>query len=259
MTEDQTPAPIETDDVVAERAPEPAPGGSHQVGRALTARGLTLRSIRGTVFGPVDVDLPPGVPGAVLGTQGSGRSALLLALVGRLQGAGGELTLGDMDGIRHPHRLRRATTVARITDYVELEPLLTIRECIDEHCLAEGISRRTGRKRFARLEAAVGFHPDHGDQVSSLPVEDRTILTCMLACLRPADVIVYDDIDSSLTRPQLEHVYRVLETLGRLGHRFVVSALTSAPVPRGAVVVELPTPGHDDLPAALPTRPSLED
>lgn len=37
MTEDQTPAPIETDDVVAERAPEPAPGGSHQVGRALTA------------------------------------------------------------------------------------------------------------------------------------------------------------------------------------------------------------------------------
>lgn len=212
--------------------------------RDLVARGLTLATPRGTVFGPVDLHLPPRTHGAVLGTQGSGRSALLLALTGRLQGVTGELSLGRVDAHRYPHVLRRATAVAHISDHVELEPLLTVAECIDEHSVLEGVSRRVGRERVARLEDLVDFHPDRHAVVGGLPAEDRTVLACLLACVRPAELIVYDDVDSSLTLPQLERVYDVLGVLGSRGHRFVVSALASSPVPHGAVVVELPTPGH---------------
>lgn len=229
------------------------------VGRPLTARGLTLRTAQGTVFGPVDLDLPPGVPGVVLGTQGSGRSALLLALVGRMQGASGHLRLGEVDGIRHPHRLRRVTAVAHISGYVELEPALTVAEAVDERCLLDGLSRREGRRHLAELQDAVGFHPDPRARVGSLPAEDVTVLTCLLACLRPAEVVVYDDLDTSLTVPQLERVHRVLDVLCSLGHRFVVSALASSPVPPGAVVLALPTPGHEDPEPTQDTDLSSEE
>lgn len=229
-------------------------------GRPLTARGLTLRSARGTVFGPVDFDLPTGVPGVVLGTQGSGRSAFLLSLVGRMQGALGELHLGEVDGIRHPHRLRRATAVAHISGYVELEPALTVAEAVDERCLLDGLPRREGRRRLAELQDAVGFHPDPKATVGSLPAEEVTVLTCLLACLRPAEVVVYDDLDTSLTTPQLERVHHVLDVLCSLGHRFVVSALASSPVPAGAVILALPTPGQvDPEPAQEPDPTSQED
>ena len=56
-----------------------------------------------------------------------------------------------------------------------------------------------------------------------------------LVDLRPAELVVYDDVDTSLTLPELEDVYGVLATLGSLGHRFAVSALASSPVPRGTV------------------------
>ena len=61
--------------------PGPAPDPAHLDDlppATLVARGLTLRGGRGPVFGPLDLVLPPQTHLAVLGTQGSGRSALLL-------------------------------------------------------------------------------------------------------------------------------------------------------------------------------------
>ncbi len=211
----------------------------------LVARGLTLRTRNGTVFAPVDLDLPAHTPLAVLGTQGSGRSALLLALTGRLQGVDGELTLGRIDGVRHAHRLREATAVAHVSDLVELESTLTVRESLEERILTDGIRRRDGRARFARLSEAVGFEADPGTPVGHLPAPERTVLTALLACLRPARLVAYDDVDATLTDAQLARVCTALETLGDFGHPFAVSALTSSAVPRGAVV--------------LPLTPSLED
>lgn len=214
-----------------EPAPEPEP--------ALVARGLTLRTPRGTVFAPVDLDLPAGTPLAVLGTQGTGRSALLLALTGRLQGVSGGLWLGDVDAMRHPHRLRAATAVAHITDFVELESVLTVRESLEERLLLDAVPRAAGRERFHALAEAVGLDAEPRAVVGHLPAVQRTLLTAVLACLRPARLIAYDDVDASLTDPQVDHVHAALEILCEHGHPFAVSALASAGAPRGAVVLSL--------------------
>lgn len=209
---------------------------------ALVLRGLELNTRQGRVFGPVDWTLPPRTHGAVLGVQGSGRSAFLLALAGRMQGLTGGLTVDDLDGVRQPRQLRHRTSVARITDLVELEPGLTVAEACDEHALAEGVGVRHGRESFAELQDAIGHRFEAGAVIGDLPALERTLLSASLACQRPAHYIVFDDIDDALTAEQLNVVYGALDVFAGLGHFFVVSVLESSPVPRGAARVTLTPP-----------------
>lgn len=226
----------------------------------LVAQGLTLRTGRGPVFGPVDLVLPPQTHLTVLGSQGSGRSALLLALTGRLVGVTGDLVLTGgpvdvaldslerpaarayrptIDASRHPQALRSLTAVARITDLVELEPALTVREVVDERCLLDGVRRRIGRERFALLAEAVGLRMDPDREVGELSAPTRALIAAILACLRPARLVTFDDVDASLTVDELTDLYSALDILRDHGHPFAVSAVGSAPTPRDAVILTL--------------------
>lgn len=226
----------------------------------LVAQELTLRTVRGPVFGPVDLVLPPQTHLAVLGSQGTGRSALLLALTGRLDGVSGDLVLTggpvdvaldsaerpaarayrpEIDASRHPHALRSLTAVARVTDLVELEPALTVREAVDERCLLDGVRRRAGRERFALLAEAVGLGVDSDAEVGELSALTRALIAALLACLRPSRLVTFDDVDASLTVDELTHLYSAMDILKDHGHSFAVSAVGSAPTPRDAVILTL--------------------
>jgi len=228
--------------IVSDAAPRHSARDRTPEGLSLVARGLEVRTPQGRVFGPVDWQVPAGAHGAVLGVQGSGRSAFLLALAGRLRGLTGHLMVGDLDGVTHPRLLRHRTAVARITDLVELEPHLTVADSIDEHALSEGIRQRQGRAVFADLEDATGRRFDRRRRVHDLTALERTLFVALLSCQRPAHHIVLDDVDDALTHAQLDEVYGTLQILGELGHYFVVSALESSAVPPGAAVVHLAPP-----------------
>lgn len=233
----------------------------------LQARGLEMPGRTSMVFGPVDMELPRGQLGVVTGQQGSGRSALLLALAGRLKGVQGELTVGEIDGIAHPRKLRREVSVARITGLADLEPNLTIGESRDERAIAEGIGVRRGRERFVHLERELGHRFDPEQWVDRMPAVERTLLTLVLGCLAPSRYVVLDDIDESLTDRQLGWIHDGLDILLEGGQHVVMSALDQSPLPAKAVVWHLdkPTPPQDagfelHLPRhaqdqASPTRP----
>lgn len=207
----------------------------------IVARGLTMKTPQGVVFGPLDWDVPPRRPAAIVGEQGSGRSALLLALAGRVRGVSGELRVGDIDGIAKPGRLRKATAVARISDLVELEPALTVASSIDEHALMEGLSVRKGRRAFAAVEEASGIVIDRKTRVDELTALQRTELAVLLACVRPSAYVVLDDADASLTPPQLDELYAATHRLEQLDRYLIVSVLGGSAVPAGASTLTLAT------------------
>lgn len=233
----------------AEHAYSPDAAGADEY--LFQADGLELRSHQGAVFAPVTWSVRSDQHGAVLGEQGSGRSALLLALAGRMKGVEGTLDVGGLDGIREARKLRKEVSVARITDFAELEPLLTIAEAIDERALSEGMSLRKGRRRFTKLERALDLHFNYYDRIEYTSALNRTLLAAVLGAIRHARYTVFDDIDESLTDDQLQFVYGKLDQLGEMGHRFVVSALSTSEVPHGAAVVELPPASEDSERLAL--------
>ncbi|OYO24973.1 hypothetical protein CGZ93_00410 [Enemella dayhoffiae] len=205
----------------------------------LCADGLRMEGRRGSVFGPLDWELVAGQRGVLVGQQGAGRSALLLALGGRLKGAAGELLVAGIDGIAHPRKLRQLTSVARISDLADLEPSLTVGEARDERALTEAIGVRQGRVRFTELQQLLGEWFDPEQVVGHLPAHRRTLLTAVLGCLRPSAYVLLDDLDASLTDRQLLWMHEQLDLLSTAGHTFIVSALDTAQVPAGANILHL--------------------
>lgn len=211
-----------------------------------SARGLELAGRNSMVFGPLDLDLRADEVAVVTGQQGSGRSALLLALAGRLKGVQGSLQVGAVDGIAHPRALRQQVSIARISGLADLEPQLTVGESRDERAISEGIGTRRGREQFSRLEDLLDHRYQTDDLVDHLPAVEKTLLTLMLGCLRPAAYVVCDDVDDRLTDAQLGWIHDGIAVLREDGHHFVLSSLDQSPLPEASRVIHLqPPPSRD--------------
>lgn len=208
----------------------------------MRAHQLELAGRESMVFGPIDFAPTEDHLAVVTGQQGAGRSALLLALAGRLKGVQGELHVGEIDGITHPRKLRKEVSVARITGLADLEPNLTIAESRDERAIAEGIGLRRGRERFTELESLLGHQFNKEQWIDRVPAVERTLLTIALGCLSPARYVVLDDVDESLTDRQLRWIYDGLEILHEQGNNFVLTALEQSPLPTDATVLHLSPP-----------------
>ena len=100
--------------------------------------------------------------------------------------------------------------------------------------------RRAGRARFALLADAVRLSVAPEAVVGELSAPERALLAAVVACLRPARLVTFDDVDATLTLDELVALHAALDVLKDHGHPFAVSAVASAPAPRDAVVLTLP-------------------
>lgn len=206
----------------------------------IRARGLTVRGRHGTVVGPLDLDVAPGRLVVVEGPSGSGRSVLLLALTGRMAGIEGELEVAGVPE-RQGRRLRAVTSVARISDLIDLDDPLTVAECVTERCLADGIRVREGNERMSELFDVLDFRVPRDAHVGDLSSLERVLFMVLLAQLRPAALTVLDDLDHDLTPSELDQALHRITGLTGTGVNVAVSTV-AAPVdlPAGTVLVRLP-------------------
>lgn len=249
---DERPDPTEELDLAEDLGPDepqPAAAGGHEPAEAeerptpsIWAKGLTVSAGRKMLVGPLDLDVPQRSLVVVEGQAGSGRSTLLLALTGRMRGVGGELEVAGVP-VKHARRLRERTSVARISDVVDIDDPLTVAECVTERCLTDGIPAAEGSARMRALEDRLGFRVPRETTVGDLHQLVRTLLLVMLAQLRPADLIVLDDLDTRLSSADQEVALEHVDRLAAIGPTVVVSMISAPPrLPEGAVLLHLHHP-----------------
>jgi ABC-2 type transport system ATP-binding protein len=226
----------------------------------LAVEGLGLATPAGPVFADLSFTVPRGALTAVVGPSGSGRSAVLLALGGRMRGVTGTVRLGERAARSRPRDLRAHTAVARLATLVEPEGRLTVGESVTERALVDGVAADAAARAVARAEETVGTTFDRSLLVDDLSAYDRALLCVALALVRPADLVLLDDADRAL---DVADQRRLLDALGRLcatGQTVVVSTTEAASLPPGTVVVPLrPRPPADPAPAVpTPVPPSAE-
>lgn len=197
-----------------EPAPPPPP--------VVVADGLLATGPRGVVFGPVSLRVAPGEVVALVGSGGSGRTSLLLALAGRYAVAGGRLVVA---GAASPREVRAAVAVARADALLDLDEVWTVGEAIAQRALLSG--RPPAR---VALPSSVPLH--------ALSAVDRALLDVALAAGEGRPVVVMDDVDRGLGP---EDEARVWRALGALGDVAVVGVSTDAAPARaaGATVVTM--------------------
>ncbi len=222
---------------------------------AVRARHLQLDGRRGRVYGPVDLDLAPGTVTLVTGGAGTGKTSLLLTLVGRMRpNRGSDLVVL---GRRLPGRTaavqRRSAAVGihGLDDLDEevsvaatvrerqawLAPWYRIVRTPDDAAVAELCAGVFGRSPVPRARQLV----HELDEVANLQ------LRLALALLGRPDLVVVDDIDALHDTDGRRLVWESLRTLSRYGVTVVASAASASELSRlgwDEPPLHLPLPAH---------------
>jgi ABC-type branched-subunit amino acid transport system ATPase component len=217
----------------------------------------------------VTFEAAPGALVAVTGPTGSGRTALLLALTGRMRTAEGTARVAGLELPRRTAEVRRVSGVAHMPGVTDLDPALTVAEHLRERALvgrryggpaadlARGLlrsprARARAAEDAARADAAleaVGLVPGDLPKGTRTAVRDLTRaqelrLSVALALLgrpgRPA-VIAVDDADLGLSGPEREEAVALLASLAASGTT-VLAAFREAPPEADLVVPLAPAP-----------------
>lgn len=209
-------------------------------GSVLRAQRLAASSVYGPIFGPLDLSLTPGTLCIVHGTAGSGRSALLLALSGRLRRVSGSLSVAGRDTASDPFGVIEATGVGRIGQFAAPDDRLTVGELIAERAFHDEISMPTAVARAEKIEDWLGYQIDRGAQYQELPGAEKAMVCAALAMLRPAAVVVVDGVDFDVPSHQMVGLFERLQHLAALDNNVIIVSATNADAaPVGAVRVHL--------------------
>jgi ABC-2 type transport system ATP-binding protein len=203
------------------------------------AHHLSLVGPEGPVFTDVSMVVRPGRLTVLVGPGGSGRSSLLLALSGRMRGC-----TGTLDAQGHPVRtgrdrraLRRRTALARISTLVLPEPRLTVAESVVERALVDGVRPVAAEEAFAAAEQLLDVHLDRTHLVERLTAYERSALAVALALVRPAEIVVVDDLDADLDLRDQRRFASALVRLAATGPAVLASTTELTSVPTDAVPV----------------------
>ncbi len=99
-------------------------------GTLVSARQIELHGPWGHVFGPLDLDIDEGGVTVLAAQAGAARTALLMALCGRMRLSGGSLTvLGFQD---RPAKVFAKSAIACLNELDEVSPSVTVRDLVTE-------------------------------------------------------------------------------------------------------------------------------
>lgn len=209
-------------------------------GPVLSARHLIASGPRGTVFGPLDVDLMPGDLCLVHGDAGAGKSSLLLALTARFRKVSGRLEIAGIDAMANPYAAMEEASVARLGEYVVPEDRLTVGESIEERAFQDGISVRQARRRAEEIEEYLGYRVERDIEMEDLDPVVRSVVTCALAMLRPTHVVAIDDVDLVVPHSLQPTMFELLKDLAVFGRcAIVATGIDADTAPAGSLRIRL--------------------
>lgn len=201
-------------------------------GVSIVARGITATGPEGIVFENVDVRVHPGELAVIVGEGGTGRTALLLALSGRLKIVAGRIEFDDAP--RRARHVRRVITPARLRPGFDLEGRLRVREAIRERRLTARVSAKS-------VEAAldlVGADLDRTALVDELYPDDKLLLAIALAAAAEPPGMLVDDVEEGLLPSGRNRIWSALRAVSDTGTTVLASA--TEPGAEADVLIRLP-------------------
>lgn len=199
----------------------------------IAAQGLTLRTGRGTVYENVDLSLAAGCVAAIMGPSGSGRTALLLTLAGRMKPTAGSAVVCGFDLRREARRVRRVVGLGIFPGVNDLDDTTSIQAQVKSELTLHRLPHDS--QAVHRLLERFGVEARPHDEIGSLSRPDHILLGVGLGLLHGPRVLMVDDADLNLTVAERIKVWRTLRGLGDEG----LTVLTAC--------VEPPNGGYADF------------
>jgi ABC-type multidrug transport system ATPase subunit len=208
---------------------------------AITARGIRVSGPWGPVYGPVDLDVPDGGLTVLICPPGTGRTALLMTLAGRMSPNDGTLTVLGATRAREVFKLAALAGVDEIDTVPES---VTVRDLLTEQLRWNAawyrLIRRADDEDLRRVCAPVfGDLPlPHLDQfVEQLGELDAILLRIALADTTTPRLLVVGSLDSVANDQERA---LLLDRLVDLGTRQTIVISSSNPLPDDSPCLQIP-------------------
>jgi ABC-type glutathione transport system ATPase component len=158
-----------------------------------------MRGPWGPVYGPIDLDIDAGGVTALVCPAGSGRTALLMTLAGRMRPVAGELVVF---GLRRTNDIFAASALAGIDELDTVSESVTVRDLITEQLRWDAAWYRLIRRADESALAAVCGHvfgdlplPPLTEYFEELSELDRLLLRIALANTSRPPLLVVGQLD----------------------------------------------------------------
>jgi branched-chain amino acid transport system ATP-binding protein len=183
---------------------------------ALSARGLDVGYGRVQVCFGVDLELAPGTVGALLGTNGAGKSTILRAVAGLVPSQAGRVELFGQDLTRWPVERRVRHGLALVAGGQATFPSLTI-----EENLRVGAWCRPHHQPGGTMEDALGRFPQLAgrarQRAGSLSGGEQHLLALARALVAGPRVLMIDELTLGLAPSAAEQVMATVVELAAGG------------------------------------------
>lgn len=172
------------------------------------AKDLELKTYAGFAYRGVDVDVHKGELVAVRGRNGSGKTALLLTLAGRMKPTGGMLVVGGYELPRQRAKAERHVGLSLFKSLNDLQESLTVAYATGAEFELYG--RKPRREAVLEYLQEWGLSDVAAVRVKDLTSEKLTQLGIALAFAGAPDAVVVDDVEDQLTMSQSEGLVELL-------------------------------------------------
>jgi len=223
---------------------------------AVTARGILMSGPWGPVYGPVDLDVEPGGVTVLICPAGSGRTALLMTLAGRMKPQSGQL---EVFGRNRARGIFAHAALAGIDELDTVDESVTVRDLVTEQLRWDAawyrLVRRADAEDVARICRPVFGElplPPLHEYVEELTELDRLLLRIALANTGAPELLVVGNLDyvtSDINRDVL--VARLVD----LGRGQTVITATVNPVNNPDIRAQIPVAntGRTEIATAIDT------
>jgi ABC-type multidrug transport system ATPase subunit len=202
---------------------------------ALEAVGLSLRTRGGVVYENVTLSVPAGAFAMLVGPTGSGKTALLLTLAGRMKPTRGLLRSFGEDGLRSGSAVRRRTSLALVGGVNDLSDTLSVGDHVREALALHG--ERATPARIATALDAAGLTCDPSRKAGRLSAIERELLGVALALVYRPRVLIVDDADHDLTPDEQDRLMGALRSIADAGVTVIAACVDPRLAASGAVTL----------------------
>ena len=178
----------------------------------ISAQGLGLRTYAGYVYRDVDVDARKSEVTAVRGRNGSGKTALLLTLAGRMKPTAGTLHVGGFELPRERAKAERHVGLGLFKGLNDLQENLSAARAAQAEF---ELHRLDSRRESADYLRAWGLADVMEIRVKDLTSEKLAQLGIALAFVGEPDAVAVDDVEDQLTTSQSRGLMELLSRAAR--------------------------------------------
>lgn len=179
----------------------------------IAARALELKTLAGYAYKGVDLDVARGELAAVRGRNGSGKTALLLTLAGRMKPTGGSLNVGEYVLPRQRAKAERKVGLGIFAGLNDLQDSLTAAYALGAEF--ELFGRSPKRNQVLAYLRAWDIEDVADVRIKDLTAEKLAQLGIALAFVGEPEAVVIDDVEDQLTMSQSEGLMDLLHRTAR--------------------------------------------